>query len=135
MSGPPIRVRRLVALDLVGVTGAVGRRGRLVRLEFVASATLGMVLGAWFLAAGAPAWLGLWSLGVGVNYLALSAHAIGLLRHPDRLSAELDGLDLRNELRRYSGTQLLLVMPFIVAGAAAMQHARRRSPLQRRGPF
>lgn len=123
VSGLPIRVRRLAALDLAGPTGALGRRGRLVRLEFVASATLGIALGAWFLAAGAPAWLAVWSLGIGVNYLALSAHGIELLRHPDHLYAELDGVDVRQELRRYSVSQLLLVMPFLVALAAAVQHA------------
>lgn len=122
VSGLPLRVRRFAALDLVGVTGAIGRRGRLVRLEFVASAALGLALGAWLLAGGAPTWFGVWSFGIGVNYVALSAYAIEFLRRPSHLAAELEGVDVRYELRRYSATQLLLVMPFLVAGAAAIQH-------------
>ena len=67
MNAAPINVQRLAALDLAGRTGQVGRRARLIRLEFVASAVLGLTLGAWLLAAGAPAWLGVWGLGIGVK--------------------------------------------------------------------
>ena len=81
-----------------------------------------MALGAWLLAGGAPTWLGIWSFGIGVNYLSLSAYAIEFLRHPSHLEAELAGVNLRYEVRRYSTTQRLLVMPFLVAGAAAIQH-------------
>lgn len=125
MNAAPINVQRLAALDLAGRTGQVGRRARLIRLEFVASAVLGLTLGAWLLAAGAPAWLGVWGLGIGVNYVALAAHAIDFLRYPEHLHAELRDVDRQSELRRYSATQLLLVVPFLIAGAAVRQHVAR----------
>ncbi len=118
--------RRLAALDLVGARGTALRR-RLVFAEFVGSAVAGMALGGWFLTAGRPiAWfVGLWCLGVGVNYAALAAHALLLLR-PGRIATELAAVpDLKAEARRYGIGQLRLVIPFLVAGIAVTRMRRR----------
>jgi len=117
-------VRRFAALDMHGVAGTVGRR-RIVVVEFMVGAA-GMILAGGVLTVrGAWLW-GLWLLGCGLGYGALAVHAVTL--YPShRLEAELDGVDVVSELRRYGAVQLLLFVPGLVAVAAAAAWSRGRS--------
>jgi len=69
--------------------------------------------------------LGVWLLGVGVNYVPLALHAQSLSR-PGALEAELEGSDLHRELRRAGLTQFWIAVPFVVAIAAVAQWRRSR---------
>ncbi len=122
----PLDVRRLAALDLHGWSGT-SRRRRLILVEFAGAAAAGLGLGLWALVAGPNLGIrlfGLALLGVGLNYVALTVHALRLWR-PDALSAELKGLDLGRQLRRYSLLSLWLFAPFLVATLALVQRRRR----------
>lgn len=114
-------VRRFTALDMFGRVGALWRR-RIVVAEFVAGCLGVFVVAALVLRTG-HSLVGGWLLGVAFNYLPLAAHALSLF--PDgRLEAELAGLDTDDfprELGRASVAQFLLVVPFLVALAAAVQ--------------
>ena len=111
----PLDVRRLAAADMWGTAGSLQRR-RLIRIEFIVGAVGCTALGVLSLVSGSG-WvvvLGVWLLGVGVNYvpLALQAHS---LSRPGVLEAELDGLHLRHELRRAGVRQLWIAVPLAVA--------------------
>ena len=54
--------------------------------------------------------VGLAMVGIGLNYVPLSAHALSL-RRPEALEAELEGVDVVRELRRYTFIQLWVVVP------------------------
>jgi hypothetical protein len=106
-------VRRLAAIDMHALEGR-DRRRRIIIVEFVLGAVVGIALGAFLVAQGGSASviLGLYAIGVGANYVPLSAHALSL-RDPEVLRAELRGVDLRAELRRYTGWQFLVFVPFL----------------------
>jgi hypothetical protein len=109
-------VRRLAAVDMHGVAGT-RRRRRLIRAEFILGAVGGMGLGVWVaLTAPTAGWkvFGAWVAGVGVNYAAAAWQA-ALLSRPGALEAELAGVDIRRELRRYSYLQFWVVVPFLFA--------------------
>lgn len=117
----PVDVRRLAAADMWGTAGSLRRR-RLVRVEFIVGAVGCTALGVLCLAAGSG-WaevLGLWLLGAGVNYVPLALQAQSLSR-PGALEAELDGLDLRRELRRAGVRQIWIAVPFAVAISSLSQ--------------
>ncbi len=123
-----LRVRRLAAVDMYGTTGARWRR-RVVAGEFVVGAAGGVVLGLWIALSAKTVGgqlFGAWLVGMGVNYLALTWHAVSLSR-PGVLDAELAGVDARAELRRYGPAQLWLLIPTAVAWFALVQ-VRRSSP-------
>lgn len=116
-----VNVRRLAAADMWGTTGSLRRR-RLVRIEFVVGAVGCGVLGMLSLVSGSG-WvdvLGVWLLGVGVNYVPLAVQAQSL-SHPGALEAELRGLDLRHELRRAGVRQIWIAVPLAVAVSALSQ--------------
>jgi hypothetical protein len=121
-------VRRLVAADMWGSRGTLTRR-RLIRIEFVAGAVACTGLGALVFAASSESWLwlvvGIWLLGAGINYVPLAVYAQSLSR-PGALEAELDGVDVRGELRRVGVQQLWIAVPFAVAIAAVRQERKRR---------
>jgi hypothetical protein len=105
-------VRRMAAIDMFGSRGTRFRR-RIVTVEFLAAPALAGVLGALFVVRGAPV---LWSvelIGDGLNYVPLALHAIGL-SGATRLDAELAGVDIQRELRRYGPTSLLLFVPGLI---------------------
>jgi hypothetical protein len=105
-------VRRLAALDMHGVAGT-RRRRELVRAEFILGAIGGLALGVWVAAAAptvASQLFGIWIAAVGVNYAVLAWYAASLSR-PDALTAELAGVDVTRELRRYTYLQFWLVVP------------------------
>jgi len=105
-------VRRLAAIDMHGVKGTLTRR-RIILAEFgvgvVALVVVGMLI-AW----NASSWqwhlVGAWFIGVGLNYLPLTLHAIDLY-HPGRLDAELAGVDVMPEIRRYGRLQFWIFVP------------------------
>lgn len=117
--------RRLAAADMWGRTGSLRRR-RLIRAEFVLGVLGCIALGAWSLvAAGSGVWIavGVWLIGIGANYVALSLHAESLAR-PGRLEDELRDLDLTRELRRAGRDQLWIVVPFALALAELRRASR-----------
>ncbi|MGN6635001.1 MAG: hypothetical protein ACTHJ6_05990 [Oryzihumus sp.] len=106
-----IDVRRLAAIDLWGLHGRPLRR-RLITLEFALGIVLPMVLGSICLTARAPFTrvVGAWLVGIALNYVPLAFHAFRLSRR-GTLKAELEGVDTRDELRRYSRRQFVIVIP------------------------
>lgn len=120
-------VRRLAAIDMHGAQGA-RRRRLLILAEFALGAVGLLVVGAAVLrGASTPLTVlwGVWLVGIGANYTPLTVHAISLAR-PDTLHAELTGLDLGRELRRYSVKQVWIAVPFLLAVLSLWQAARRR---------
>jgi hypothetical protein len=106
-------VRRLTAIDMHALEGTALRR-RIIIAEFIAGAASGILIGAFLVLAGGAvsAILGLYAIGVGANYVPLAAHALSL-RDPADLEAELRGVDLRAELRRYTGWQFYVFVPLL----------------------
>ncbi len=120
-----LNVRRFTALDMHGTAGT-GRRRRVILAEFVLGCPAVFVIAVLSLRTG-NLLLGGWFLGVAANYLPLAAHSISLSR-PGQVEAELaDVQDIRAELVRAGIAQLLLLLPFLVALAAAVQQVRRRA--------
>lgn len=117
-----VDVRRLAAVDLHGVKGA-GLRRRVIISEFVLGAIGGIGVGlVLLLAIGGTAGIvvGVWAIGIGANYVPLALHTISL-RDPADLREELAGADIRAELRRYTGTQFWVFVPFLFVGLALTQ--------------
>ncbi len=127
VSQPGFRVTTLAALDLHGFNGS-RRRRVLIFAEFVLAALCGLVLGALCVARGSSMWkvFGVYLVGLGCNYLALTVAASRMLR-AHALRRRLEGVDIPSELRRYAGGQLRLLVPFLVAVLAAMEYRRARS--------
>ena len=124
MAAASWNVRRFAALDMYGTTGSARRRP-IVVVEFALGAVGMILLGVVLTVHGAWLW-GLWLVGCGLGYGALAVHAVTLYAS-HRLEAELDGVDVVSELRRYSAAQLLLFVPGLVAVAAAAAWSRGRS--------
>ena len=122
-----LSVRRLAALDVWGSSGSVRRR-RIIRAEFVVGVVGCSMLGLLALVRGSG-WMvvvGVWLVGVGVNYVPLALYARSLSQ-PGTLEAELAGVDTRRELRRAGVQQLWIAVPLAVAGfALADMRSRRR---------
>jgi hypothetical protein len=122
--------RRFAAVDIYGRRGGKARR-RLILAEFVLAAigmpTLGLVI---VLAASSVLWvlLGVYLIGMGLNYLPLALNAISLTP-AGNLEAEVAGLDVGAQLRRYTRTQAFLLVPLFILICGA-QHfvAGRRAP-------
>lgn len=119
-------VRRFAAVDMYGTAGT-RRRRRIVAAEFVLGTAGLLALAAILCVHGGWLW-GIWALGCGANYGALAVYAVALLR-PERLRAELEGADVRSELRRYGVAQLLLFVPGLIALVALLESLHRhRAP-------
>lgn len=108
-------VRQLAAVDMYGARGTLRRR-RIILAEFVLGAIGCVALGLAAALPGSPGpvrlVLGLWLAGVGLNYVPLAAYAIRLSR-PGALEAELAGVDVPRELRRYATWQLWVAVPLL----------------------
>jgi hypothetical protein len=105
-------VRRLAAVDMYGTRGTLRRR-RIVLGEFAAGLVVMVAFGVWVAAASnGPAFraMGFWLIGAGLNYVPLVASAVVLSR-PGALEAELAGVDVARELRRYGVLQLWILVP------------------------
>ena len=68
--------------------------------------------------------LGAWLVGIGINYVALALHALSLSQR-GVLDAELAGVDVWRELRRYSYLQFWGVVPLLMA-VLSVRQARHR---------
>lgn len=110
-------------------TRGMTRRRRIVLAEFVAGVVAAAAFGSW-LVAGASGLgghlLGIWMIGVGLNYAPLAAHAMALSR-PGALSAELAGVDTGQELRRNSVLQLWILVPVSLVVLAVHNAVIRRA--------
>jgi hypothetical protein len=118
-------VRRLAAIDMYGARGALGRR-RVIVAEFVLGALAGTALGVWLaLAATTLGWrlFGVWIAGACLNYVPLALYALSLAR-PGRLEAELEGVDVRHELRYYTKAQFFIAVPLLFVVLAPLQNAK-----------
>ena len=119
-------VRRLAAIDMYGSAGTPLRR-RLIVAEFLAGAAGGVLIGLLVaLRSTGVGWrlLGVWVVGIGINYIALALHGLSLSRR-GVLDAELAGVDVWPELRRYSYLQFWGVVPVLMA-VLSVRQARRR---------
>jgi hypothetical protein len=120
-------VRRLAALDMWGAAGT-RRRRQLIRAEFVVGVIGCAGLGVLVLVTGSG-WivlLGVWLIGAGVNYVPLAVEAMRLST-PGALEQELDGLNVRAELRRAGIHQLWIAVPFAVAVFGLYEEWRARA--------
>ena len=107
-------VRRLVAIDMHGIRGSP-RRARVIRAEFLIGAVGCVALGTLSLVAaqGIGRIIGVWLVGIGVNYIPLAWVAVELSRD-DALEAELQGVDLQGEARSAGLRQFWIAVPFAV---------------------
>ena len=125
-------VRRLAALDMHGLAGTRLRRG-VILAEFIAGA-VGCVVVGLLTATRTPAWgwrvVGVWLAGIGVNYAVLTLQALSLSR-PGALDAELAGVDVGTELRRYTVLQLWIAVPLLLVALAAGQSCAPPGPRRR----
>ena len=124
-----LNVRRLAAADMWGAKGSLRRR-RIIRIEFWCGAIGCVVLGSVTFAttSGWGLVLGVWLIGVGINYVPLVVSAESLAKH-NGLEREFEGTDVARELRRAGAQQLWIAVPFAVAVAAlADRRARIRPP-------
>jgi hypothetical protein len=118
-------VRRLAAVDMWGTQGTMRRR-RIILAEFIAGAIGITVVGTSIIVAApgvALTVLGACIVCIGLNYAPLSGYAI-LLSQPGALEAELDGVDVPRELRRYGVLQLWLLVPLALVVFTARAVAR-----------
>ena len=119
---PRLNVRRLAAVDMYGSAGARWRRWVIlaeVLFGVIGTAVLGVLLLSNRSGVG-PTLAAAWLFGVSANYLPIAWHALSLIR-PGALEAELAGVDLRAELRHYTGAQLWLFVPVLVLVLAVRQ--------------
>ena len=120
-------VRRLAAIDMWGSAGVRWRRW-VILIEFLLGVFGGGALGiGLFLSAEGflGRLLGAWLVGIALNYVPLSLHALTLVRS-NALEAELTDVNVNEELRHYTAAQLWVVVPLLVTVLAAKQlrHSR-----------
>ncbi|MFG1869092.1 hypothetical protein [Micromonospora arborensis] len=119
-------VRRLAAIDMWGSAGVRWRRW-VILAEFLLGVVGVGVLGLLAVSSGdgLRTVVGWWLIGLAVNYVPLSVHALTLIR-PGALEAEIRGVDVPAELRHYTAAQLWVVVPLLVAVVAVVQWRRNR---------
>lgn len=125
MHGVGIDVRRLAAVDMHGTKGT-RTRARVILAEFVFGAVAGPAFAlVTIMAAPGVAWklFGVALLGIGLNYIPMARYAL-LFRDSEVLRAELEGVDVRQELRRYTVAQVWVLVPF----AFLVFDRRQRAP-------
>ena len=120
-----VDVRRLAAVDMYGTAGARWRRWVILAEFLVGVAGIG-ALGVVLLRAGGAGYVvaGVWALGVAANYAPLAWYALRLIR-PGALEAEIAGVDVLGELRRYTTRQFWVLIPFLFVVLALRQATRR----------
>lgn len=119
---PDVDVRRLAAVDMYGAQGTRLRR-RVILLEFAFGTIGGALFGAWILThwgsdVGLP--IGIWLLGISVNYFALAVHAARLSRS-GALDSELRDVDLAAAVRYYNVAQFWIFVPTLFGIMAVIQ--------------
>jgi hypothetical protein len=113
-------VRRLAAVDMWGSAGVRWRRW-VILIEFLVGVFGGGALGIGLLVSDGDVpsrLLGVWLVGVALNYVPLSLHALTLIR-PGALEAELAGVDVHQELRHYTTAQFWIAVPLLLMVLAA----------------
>ena len=121
-------VRRLAAVDMHGGRGRPAR-AFVITAEFLFGAVVGPLFALFMIVtAASPGWkaAGVVLLGVGLNYVPLARRALEL-RAPGALDAELEGVDVKDELRRYSVAQFWVCVPLAVVLFDRRQSAAARS--------
>jgi hypothetical protein len=109
-------------------TRGTARRQHLILAEFVIGAIALIAFGVWLLAsASGPGGraLGTYVIGAGLNYAPLAAYAV-MLSRPGALEAELAGVDIDRELRRYGALQLWIFVPLSLVVLAVREVLARR---------
>jgi hypothetical protein len=112
----------LAAIDMHGL-GGTRTRARVITAEFVLGAVVCVALGALILATSSgTGWtiFGAYLIGGGLNYVPLALHLLSL-RRPGALTAELAGVDIPAELRRYTALQVWVLVPLAVVVFAVVQ--------------
>src|SRR5262245_1373964 len=107
-------VRRLAALDMWGRAGSMRRR-QIIRAEFLLGVVGCTSLGLLALVRGSG-WmvvLGIWLIGVGINYVPLAVYAQSLSRS-SALEDELVDVDVRREQRRAGLQQFWIAVPLAI---------------------
>ncbi len=123
----PVDIRRLTAVDMYGSNGSRLRR-TVITTEFLLGATTGPAIGLLvaFMSPGLGWQLfGAYIAGACLNYVPLSLHSFRLL-HRSALEDELAGLDIGEELGRYTKLQFWLVVPLLFDVIAIPQAFGRR---------
>ena len=118
---PFLDVRRLAAVDMHGAHGTLRRR-RIILAEFVLGALAGTGLGVFLaVASSSLGWVVFGALlaGICLNYVPLALHALQLSRR-GALDAELEGVDIPRELRRYTKLQFWIAVPLLFVGLATV---------------
>jgi hypothetical protein len=126
-----VNVKRLAAIDMHGSRGTT-RRKRIILAEFTAGLAATVALGAWLAIESSSLGtriFGVWLIGAGLNYAPLAVYAV-LLSRPGALEAELAGVDVGQELRRYSVLQLWIPVPLSLVAMTALE--RKPAPDQLR---
>ncbi|MEV0719783.1 hypothetical protein [Asanoa sp. NPDC050611] len=103
-------IRRLAAVDMHGSAGAGWRRW-VILAEFLLGVVGGLALGL-FLVLHAATVFGAYVIGVALNYLPLSVHALTLIV-PGALERELAGVDVPAALRHYTTRQFAVLVPLL----------------------
>jgi hypothetical protein len=119
-------VRRLAAIDMHGGAARPARR-QLILGQYLLGLSVMGAIGVWMVtSADAPGWwiFGAWFVGVALNYAALVAHAVDLYR-PGVLEAELAGVNIYAQARRYIRLQLWILVPLSMV-VFALARLRRR---------
>jgi hypothetical protein len=107
-----VNVRRLAAIDMYGTRGTIRRR-RIILAEFLIGVVAMVAFGIWLVTSASDVSvrvLAAWMVGAGLNYAPLAAYAVALSR-PGALDADLAGVDILAELRRYGIRQLWILYP------------------------
>ena len=117
-----MNVRRFAAIDMHGLADSASRR-KFILLKFILGAILSLILGVFvFITADSLFWtvFGLWLIGIGFNYVPLAMYGISFTR-PGALRRELAGVDIPDELRKYTGLQIWVFLPLALVYLAIRQ--------------
>lgn len=122
-----IEVRKLAAVDMAWL----GQR--FILAEYALGVILPLTLGAFTLrsnlaSASRSTWqtlLGLWLVGIAVNYVPLFLYAVFIARSG---AVKTEGEPEIRHARRYGVQQTIILVPFLVVVISVIQEARRQKP-------
>ncbi len=98
-------------------------RARIITAEFVLGAVVCIGFGLLILiGVSGIGWavFGAYLIALGLNYVPLAIYVI-VLRRPGALAAELNGVDIPSELRRYTALQVWVAVPLAILVLALIQ--------------
>ena len=121
--------RRLAAIDIAYLGFKV------ILAEFLCGAVLSTALGVWVLLRShspGQALLGIYLLGLGMNYVPLVVFAVSIGgREPARWELASELTDQRRAMSKYRLLSLLLLVPFLVLLLTLIQGRSWRAPFDR----